>query len=87
MSPRTPEEIAAALTPTQRKALLWLPEDGSHVCAQTRRPHGMRAATIWFLEGRNLINGRPWPARQMKGLTPLGQQVRAVLAAQREDAP
>ncbi len=72
----TPEQIAARLTPAQRKALLWLPGDGSatppiHTDPNTPRRdvrHRLRAAHLaQFAHGSAYC------------LTQLGQAVRAIV--------
>lgn len=73
--------LAARLTPRQRVALLWLPEDGSE-------------REIWARFGATYINNRdicltrgyvdmrPGPAEDLLigSLTPLGRRVRDVVA-------
>jgi hypothetical protein len=75
----TPAEIAKRLTPAQRRALLWLPEDG-HL-ARMVTDHGIRRS-LYALEDRRLASriqyGSWWFA------TERGQQVRALVA--QEDA-
>jgi hypothetical protein len=84
----TPTDIARGLTPAQRRALLWLPADGTWV-AQERGKHQV---SLWVMLRKDF--GDPeraacWSAALVRNmatsaaslllwrLTPLGVQVRA----------
>lgn len=74
----TPAEIAARLTPAQRRALLWLPADGSQRKRVLGKPPSYQAM---FLLRPSLAEDVEF---EIYRLTPLGQQVRALVA--QEDA-
>ena len=69
----TPAEIAARLSPAQRRALLWLPADG---CGRPlgNKPPSMQARE--FLRGVGLMEA---PTPSIRRLSNLGLRVRAAL--------
>lgn len=86
----TPAEIAARLTPAQRRALLWLPADGRWVSRiHLSLAHGPRsmpgastAPPLLALLKVGSVEANPTSAVEDWRLTPLGAEVRAILAAQ-----
>lgn len=83
----TPAEIAARLTPAQKRALLWLPIDGS---VSSTRCHWSHTGSMVWLAGRcaaeKHIVGENGPGNDCRWrLTPLGQAVRAIV--EQESAP
>jgi hypothetical protein len=75
--------IAARLTSSERRALWWLPIDGSEA------PSTMETRATWPpLERRGLVLRRqpPAPQARMWRLSPLGKSVRAALATEPANA-
>jgi hypothetical protein len=90
----TPAEIAARLTAAQKRALLWLPGDGSEIERQKGAP---REVSLWAMGDERIDNpereaaivyslcrhsarepGKVWAPRRWR-LTPLGREVRAII--------
>ena len=85
----TPEQIAARLTKAQRRAILWLPKDGSEV-ERVKQPMTAAVASLEMrfsdvCKGRSIrtASGR-WSCMAYR-LTPLGAAVRAVVAKEDGD--
>ena len=74
-------EIAARLTPAQRKALMWLPKDGKAVRADNAAAPPLQERE--FLRAMELMSA---PSLRWRRLTPLGAAVRAVVAREDGDA-
>ena len=90
----TPEKIARRLTPAQRRALLWLPEDGAprH---ESELPARVRPVSLFALAQKAIgqdiyaVLAQLSPRAELKWpwrLTPLGQQVRAIVEREGRDA-
>ncbi|MBX9594222.1 MAG: hypothetical protein K2X46_07665 [Roseomonas sp.] len=78
----TAAQIAARLTPAQRKALLWLPGDGKCVRADGKTTPPLQERE--FLRAMDLMAA---PSLRFRRITPLGAEVRAILAQEaRRDA-
>ena len=80
----TPAEIAARLTEAQKRALLWLPGDGSE--RRTAEASDCDCYRFWQafrkLALLGVVHRRPlrkWPTPIMWSLTPLGREVRAII--------
>lgn len=86
--------LAAALTPAQREALLWLPADGSERVTDRKVKGDRRLETPLYGLGRKAVTpgvdailvrcGHEWntSGRTKWTITPLGLTVRAILAAE-----
>jgi hypothetical protein len=79
MSDHTPEQIAARLSPAQKRAIMWLPADGSAAGSLWR---GAALAGVAAFKDPQILVTWPnvAPKRYAPALTPLGLAVRAVLA-------
>ena len=70
-----PEQIAARMTPAQRRAIMWLPQDGKAVRADNAAAPPLQERE--FLRAMELMAA---PSLRWRRLTPLGAAVRAVVA-------
>lgn len=75
----TAQAIAGRLSPAQKKALLWLPADG--LTRSTLERHAPSKTTLEILSNRGLMAKTSIFHR---GITPFGDRVRALLAAERD---
>jgi hypothetical protein len=72
----TPLEIARRLTPAQKRALLWLPAGCGEVRSTAAHRTALSCTKSAGLSTRRLANTNT----AMVGLTPLGAEVRAIIA-------
>ena len=70
----SPADLAAKLTPAQRSALLWMPACGAYRDVGSDRPPLLRTHDVWALGLCAFHHNYGYR------LTPLGQEVRAILA-------
>jgi hypothetical protein len=76
----TPAEIAARLTARERELLIALSTDPASVSFDDRLAAG-RATRLLDVPFGWAVRNDPWP------LTPLGREVRAMIASAKEDKP
>ncbi len=83
----TPAEIAARLTPAQKRALLWLPGDGEPRTRRNWREIVPRRDVLWRLCELGLA--AEWESQQARplfaySLTDFGQAVRAIVEQEQQ---
>ena len=70
----TPEEIARVISGERKRALMWLPDKGGRNLGE----HPPSISAREWLRAMGLMTA---PTPSIRALTPLGQHVRAILAA------